>query len=80
MTKAEIEKAARALPVEERYELAQSLLESISPADELGAVPVYDWQRDAVRDAQAVLEKRPDGPRPSESVEEEIERDLAGER
>lgn len=60
MTKTEIEEAARALPVEERYELANTLLETISPEDAARLLPLHDWQKEALDEALVDLQEHPE--------------------
>ena len=60
MTKADIEKAALELPVEERAELARAIWDSIPPEDEARLLPLYGWQKQALDEALDDYQKHPD--------------------
>ncbi len=72
MTKAELSKAAMNLSPAERFELAQRLWESLEPNKEDGAIPFYEWQREAIDLALTNYEANPDSAVPAEEAEAEI--------
>lgn len=70
MTREEVQKLLD-LPVEERFELAETLWDS------LHELPVTDWQREILDERLADLQRNPQGSRSWEEVKARLKQRLA---